>query len=239
MKRHLAAGLTAAALLAGCPPAFAGSTMFTTFAGVVTVPVTSLREARFHTVIRQEHDFSCGSAALATLLTYHYGHPVSEDTVFNSMFEVGDRHTIEKFGFSLADMQRYLAAIGIRSDGYRVSLDKVAQVGVPVITLISTHGYNHFVVIKGIKDGDVLVGDPAAGLRAIPRPKFEAMWQGIAFVIRDDIADGRKSFNRPDEWGVRRDAPAGTALDRQGLATFSTMLPQLFQFSESTTGTGF
>ncbi|RYF14189.1 MAG: peptidase C39, partial [Oxalobacteraceae bacterium] len=40
-----------------------------------TAPVTSLIGRRFETVVRQQYDFSCGSAALATLLRYHYDDP--------------------------------------------------------------------------------------------------------------------------------------------------------------------
>ncbi len=35
--------------------------------------VVSVKEARFTTTQRQQFDFSCGSAAVATLLTHHYG----------------------------------------------------------------------------------------------------------------------------------------------------------------------
>lgn len=222
--------LAAACLLGAAWPARAGEVAVSTSGGSFTVALTSLTEARFSKVIRQEHDFSCGSAALATLLTYHYDHPVSEDAVFAAMFEAGDQETIQRSGFSLADMQRYLAVLGYASDGFRVPLDKVAQAGVPAITLINTHGYNHFVVVKGVKDGDVLVGDPAAGLRTIPVAEFEGMAQGIVFVIRDDLGIGHDHFNQPGEWMVRRKAPFGTALDRQGLSTWSTMLPGLHEF---------
>lgn len=231
-RRRLAA-LTAACLLLGMTAehaATAGEATIDAPGGLFSVHLTSLRESRFYSVIRQQHDFSCGSAALATLLTYHYDHPVSEETVFNDMFNVGDRAAIERSGFSLADMQRYLASIGYPSEGYNIPLSKVAEAGIPAITLINTKGYNHFVVIKGIKDGDVLVGDPAAGLRAVPIAEFEAMWKGIVFVIRDDITLAQLNFNRPEEWMVRRRAPSGTALDRQGLASFSLVLPGLREF---------
>lgn len=219
-----------AAVLMWAASANAGEMRVNTAGGTAHVAVTSLKEARFKSVVRQQYDFSCGSAALATLLTYHYGRPLSEEDAFRSMFAVGDQQVIQKYGFSLADMQRYLTSLGLRSDGFKVGLDKYLQVGVPAITLISTKGYNHFVVIKGMKGGDILVGDPALGLKSIPRPEFEAMWQGIVFVIRDDLASGRQAFNRDDEWAVKRTAPFGTALNRRGLATFSVALPGLFEF---------
>ena len=36
------------------------------------MPVTSLIGRRFETVVRQQYDFSCGSAALATFFFYDY-----------------------------------------------------------------------------------------------------------------------------------------------------------------------
>lgn len=230
MTARTLAAIATLALAWTVAPAQAGDAMLTIGGGTVTVPVVSLKEARFKSVIRQEHDFSCGSAALATLLTHHYGRATSEREAFETMFATGDQETIQRFGFSLLDMKRYLASLGYRAEGYRASLDKLAQAGVPAVTLINTKGYNHFVVIKGVRDDAVLVGDPALGLKAIPRAEFEAMWQGVMFVVHTDIQRGRDHFNNPEEWGVRRKAPYGTALSRNGLATFSTVLPGLFQF---------
>ncbi len=42
-------------------------------------------------------------------------------------------------------------------------LEKLDNEGVPAIVLINERGYHHFVVVKGYKNGRVLVGDPARG----------------------------------------------------------------------------
>ncbi|CAA7623927.1 C39 family peptidase [Magnetospirillum sp. UT-4] len=223
----------AAALLILAAPAFpakAGEVGFALPSGNLGVSVASLREARFRGVVRQERDYSCGSAAVATLLTHHYRRPITEAEVFTAMYAAGDQETIRRQGFSLLDMQRYLATLGLKADGYRVGLDKLIDVGVPAITLITIRGYSHFVVIKGVEGGDVLVGDPAMGVRAVPRAEFESQWQGVLFVVRDDIDIGRMLFNRPADWAVRRKAPFGTALSRQGLSTLWVALPGLFEF---------
>lgn len=232
MTMRIPAALAAAILLGGlaAPSARSGEAGIVTAGGYASVAVTSLKEARFKSVVRQQRDFSCGSAAIATLLTYHYGRPIGEEEAFRSMFAVGNQQAIQKYGFSLADMQTYLRTLGLKSDGFRVPLEKYTKVGVPAITLINTKGYNHFVVIKGIKGGDVLVGDPAMGLKAIPIAEFQSMWQGIVFVIRDEVDTARDAFNRSNEWAVRRKAPFGTALTRRGLSTFSVALPGLFEF---------
>src|SRR3546814_3267954 len=59
----------------------------------------------FRSVIRQRYDFSCGSAALVTLLTYHYGAPASEAMPFPARWETGDREAIRKVGFSMLAMK--------------------------------------------------------------------------------------------------------------------------------------
>src|SRR4051812_30029468 len=144
--------------------------------GAYSVPVTTLKEARYSTMIRQQYDFSCGSAALSTLLTYHYRFPVTEQAGFEEMFAHGEQDKIRQQGFSLLDMKRYLGAHGFEGDGFEASLDKLAEAKIPAIVLINDHGYNHFVVIKGLRDQRVLIGDPSGGTRAMSQKAFEALW---------------------------------------------------------------
>jgi predicted double-glycine peptidase len=99
--------------------------------------VHSMKELRFRSTTHQQYDFSCGSAALATLLTYHYGYPVSETTAFQAMWEHGDQAKIRREGFSLLDMQRYLAEIGFKADGFTVPLQKLVDSKLPAIVLIT------------------------------------------------------------------------------------------------------
>lgn len=211
-------------------PAAAGGITLTPAGLYFTVPVTSVKEARFESVIKQQYDFSCGSAALATLLTYHYGRPTTEQEVFKAMWEVGDQTKIQRLGFSLLDMKGYLENRGLKADGFKVGLDKLLKVGIPAIALIDTKGYKHFVLVKGLKGGDVLIGDPALGMNVKTRAEFEAMWNGIVFVVRDDIKIARENFNDDKEWQVRANAPFGTALTRQGLANFTLLLPGRNEF---------
>lgn len=208
--------------LACVPAALAGDVqVFSAGSFQTSVPVKSFKEKLFDEIIRQQYDFSCGSAALATLLYYHYYRDVTEKTVMKSMYETGDQQKILKEGFSLLDMKRYLASIGLDADGYRVPLEKLEGVGVPSIALINHNGYLHFVVIKGVYENEVLLGDPALGIRKMKRPEFEAMWNGVAFVIKSELADARGTFNVADSWHIRPSADLGQALSREALSTFT------------------
>lgn len=181
-----------------------------------SVHVTSLKEARFRQTIHQQYDFSCGSAAVATLLTYQYGTPVDEKTAFAEMYNRGDRAKINREGFSLLDIKRFLASLGFAADGFEVPLDKLSDEGLPAIALVVTRGYHHFVVVKGMRDGRVLLGDPATGLHSMARSRFEAMWPShLLFVIHNhrELAH----FNDVVDWAAAPMAPLSGGIDRRGL----------------------
>jgi uncharacterized protein len=186
--------------------------------------LTTFQELKYRTVIRQKYDFSCGSAALATLLSYHYGIPTKETAVFSDMWEHGDKEKIEHDGFSMLDMQEYLARQGLQSNGYRSTLSRVLQANVPGLVLLNFNGYMHFVVIEGMKDGRVLVADPALGTRALSTEDFEKDWNGIFFVVLNDPQKARETFNQEADWAAQPRAPLGLA---QNGANLSNMLLSL------------
>ena len=140
-------------------------------------------------------------------MAYHYGDAVTEARCFSTCTSEGTRPKIQREGFSLLDIKLYLESHGYTADGFETSLDKLAEVGVPAIVLISDNGYHHFVVVKGVQAGKVLVGDPSMGSRIISRPEFEKLWSnGIVFVITNkrDLAD----FQRQCRVG-HRNGPVG------------------------------
>ncbi len=206
------ARLSVLLLLSGCAAQTAGPTRFVAGGGPVgtyELSVRSVVDRRFTGVIRQRYDFSCGSAALATLLRYHYDFDVAEDTAFRGMWAHGDRDQIRRLGFSLLDMKRWLGSRGIDANGYKVSLDRIAQTGVPGIALIAIKNYRHFVVVKGINRTEVLLGDPSSGVTVMPIAKFQAAWNGIYFVLGDDQTLAKSRFNEGRQWSAYSRAPVG------------------------------
>ena len=228
---HVIARLIALIVLAQVPSAWAGSVWLPGVAGVSNVNARSLQEAKFAQVVRQQYDFSCGSAALATLLTFHYGRKTDEQTAFSAMFAVGNKEKIAEAGFSLLDMKSYLESIGYDADGYVASLDTLENAGVPAIALINYRGYRHFVVIKGMQGGEVLIGDPALGIKVMARAAFETLWDnGVLFIIKNKPEVGQQSFNQSTEWNLLARAPLGTALPADSLAQLTVALPGFGEF---------
>lgn len=213
------------ALLGGVGAAPAQLTRFPSIGfGEFSAPVTSIQEARWTRTLLQKYDFSCGSAALATLLTHHYGYPVSEQLVFEEMYSHGDQDKIQREGFSLLDMKRVLAVHGFEADGFEQPLDKLNEARIPAIVLINENGYHHFVVVKGIQVDRVLIGDPARGTRAVPRQVFEANWQNrVLFVVHNRMDTAR--FNLQADWRVAQRAPVGDGFNRNG--SVGVALPRL------------
>lgn len=202
--------------------------------GVLTVPSQSYAELKFRDVVRQRFDFSCGSAAVATLLTYEYLRPTTETAAFQYMYKTGDKKKIQKHGFSLLDIKRYLSSLGYKSDGYRLSLDKLMELRLPAIVLIEVNGYKHFVVVKGVSTQNVLIGDPAMGLRMDSRKHFLTLWKnGIVFVIHEgpDILITRKTFNNPQDWNiVNISVPSNIVQNNLPLSTQLLVVPGPNQF---------
>ena len=192
------------------------------------VNVTTMRDIPFRTVVRQQYDYSCGSAALATLLHHHYNRPVTEGQIFKAMYEVGDQEKIRKVGFSLLDMKTYLESQGFKADGYRVSIEQLEKLRTPSITVVQVGTYKHFVVIKGAKDGKILVGDPAQGLVTYSRKEFADMWNGVIFRI-NNVPPQNVAYNREAEWRPWAVAPLDEPLSDESLAHFTRNWRPIYQ----------
>ncbi|MEX0604718.1 MAG: C39 family peptidase [Marinobacter sp.] len=188
--------------------AFAGSVMVPGIGGDVRVTVSSFADRRFDSVMRQQYDFSCGSAAVASLLSYHYGDQVTEADVFREMLALADEEKVRLQGFSMLDMKNYLQSRGYQADGFRMPLPGLKEeVRLPMIVLLNIDGFRHFVLIKGISDEEVLIGDPARGLKVYSYQTFKGYWDGTAFIIRSHLEQGRDSFLGDGHWPQVARAP--------------------------------
>lgn len=185
--------------------------------GSYAVPVRTLQQIKQAGTLIQQYDFSCGSAAVATLLTHQYGRPTTEREVFEHMYAHGDQAKIRREGFSLLDMKRFLQTRGFEADGFRQPLEKLRDEGLPAIALITENGYHHFVVVKGLDRDRVLIGDPASGTRAVPRATFDAQWQQkLLFVVHNRMELAR--FNQAADWRAAPSAPLASGLIRDAFA---------------------
>jgi predicted double-glycine peptidase len=153
-------------------------------------PLKTWKAMRDEGVVRQAYDFSCGSAALATLLEAA-GDSTDEREILRTVFEGLDAEARAKTmtdGLTLLDLQRASRELGYRAEGYRVEPEILSRLDRPVIVYIEPYGYRHFAVLRGIRGDRVFLADPARGNVRMPIWRFLDMWQdadgrGVLFVV--------------------------------------------------------
>ncbi|MFH0809887.1 MAG: C39 family peptidase [Pseudomonadota bacterium] len=168
--------------------------------------VLSLKEARTVGIVTQQHDYSCGAAAVATLLTYHFGRLTTEEEVLDVMARTGSAELIKEKGFSLLDMKRFLDAIKYQSAGFKFTVEQLSSLKVPGIILIDTMTYQHFVVLKGVRDGLAFLADPALGNRAMRLEELQQAWNGVFLAALGQKKDDSQGFQlwKPEVRGLSR-----------------------------------
>jgi predicted double-glycine peptidase len=149
------------------------------------IVVKPLSSTQFRGVVHQAYDYSCGSAALTTLLNGYMAQNKNEREVMDGMLKYGEYDRIvERRSFSLLDMKRYVNAIGFDSNGYRGTFHDLETLDKPAIVPIAYAGFKHFVVFKAVKDGHVFVADPALGNISFTVKHFQEVWDSdIMFII--------------------------------------------------------
>jgi len=146
---------------------------------MVTKKIVSIRERKYVNIIRQKTDFSCGAAALATLLKYVFGFNVTENKVIAGLSKITDPKIVRRKGFSLLDLKNYAESFGINGFGVKVKLRHLRQLAVPVIVLLDIKGYSHFVVLKKVDQKFAYLADPALGNHVMEVKAFKKSWNGI------------------------------------------------------------
>ena len=139
--------------------------------------IEPLSELKFRNIERQSYDYSCGSAALVTLLNGYLGLDLTEQQAMEGMLRHGQRdRIIARRGFSMLDMKRYVESLGVKAAGFRGSVDDLADLAAPVIVPIDYGGFKHFVVFRGVRGNKVFLADPSSGFIVLSVYEFENHW---------------------------------------------------------------
>ena len=143
--------------------------------------VVSLLETRHDRVVLQHWDLSCGAAALATILKYEYGQPVTERQIAVELLQrkeylVNPSLVRVRQGYSLLDLQRvaeqrHLQGLGLGNLTLRDLMERA-----PIIVHVRFLGYHHFVGFRGVYLGQVVLADPAWGNRTMLIGDFVRAW---------------------------------------------------------------
>lgn len=183
-------------------------------------PVLSMQEGRYLNMVRQHTDYSCGAAALATILRYAYHLDVDETQVIQGMMGVADQDLVRQRGFSMLDIKHYVESLGMRGRGYRVDEARLHTLRVPGLVLMDVRGFRHFVVLKQVRGGVAELADPMLGNRQMALADFIKTWPSHAvFVVIGNDFDRNTALLQPT-----RKPSARELFARQGPITDAELL---------------
>lgn len=189
----------------------------------------TLKELRDVHLVRQQLDFSCGAAALATLMSYYYGEQTSEQELLDLLDIQIEKLTPEQIarkkrsGFSLLDLKNVAQQKGYRGAGFQLSLAQLRQLVAPVIVYLHPSDYHHFAVLRGIAGDRVFLADPSRGNLRMSTARFLSEYGGVAFVLgkpgEEDILTYPLALAWPDDYAEPELRTVVHRFDRLGAFT--------------------
>lgn len=155
----------------------------------VANPIRPYRELRYEGVIGQTSYYTCGPAAVATLLSHYYGQPTAESEILELSEKAmeGSGKSPEERGVTALALRQALAAKGIQARGMRLTLTSLADYfrkgGLPVV-LHLTKPQMHYVLAVGMVGDWVILADPSWGRRIQPLSALvnEQGFSGVTLV---------------------------------------------------------
>ncbi|MDQ1340842.1 MAG: uncharacterized protein QG567_2000 [Campylobacterota bacterium] len=155
----------------------------------VSPKIKSWIEFKNENLIRQEYDYSCGSAALATIMRYFYDQNISEKIVLEDILvskgigsEAKQELEEQDFALSFFDLARFAGNKNFKGIGLALDRDSLKELKLPVILFVKIRKNEHFTVYKGMDGRYVYLADPSFGNIAISHAKFDEM-----FYQRNDL----------------------------------------------------
>lgn len=140
----------------------------------------SWKEIRDYEVVKQQYDYSCGIASLATLLDNLYGENFTEADLLKELkelknFKENDKNPEQKYSF--LDLKKIANQKGYKASGLALDFDNLKKLKIPVIVYIKPKGVDHFSVLKKIDGENVYLADPTWGNSKIRQEKFIEIWK--------------------------------------------------------------
>ncbi len=136
----------------------------------IRIPIQSWKTLRDARIVKQDLDYSCSAASLATLLNEFYGQSVTEEALLKAM-DKGDLRA------SFEDMQKALPQFGFKAQGFAASYEQLMRLKAPVVVYLKHRKDDHFSVLRGINESTVWLADPSLGNRTYSKEQFLEMWQ--------------------------------------------------------------
>lgn len=126
-------------------------------------------DLRYTDLIRQEYDYSCGPASLATIARYFYGLQITEIDVLQ-IINTGKPATFSDLSYAAEQLGFKTMAIG-------ANMEHIENLKVPAIVHLNQNGIDHFSVIRGVSSEWIWLADSSWGNRKMKRHEFLSLWK--------------------------------------------------------------
>ncbi len=157
-------------------------------AGAIRVrrPLQSWKAIREKGIVMQSYDFSCGSAALATLMRYYFQDDVTERDVLENMLEALSDDEVrqrQEDGLTMLDLKQCAERMGYQAVGVKLEPAVLPDLQGPILIHLQREGYKHFAVLRGVRGDRVYVADPSSGHVRLTLSRFLRQWTNVALVL--------------------------------------------------------
>ncbi|MHB1128108.1 MAG: peptidase domain-containing ABC transporter [Bacillota bacterium] len=141
-------------------------------------------------VLLQQNEMDCGAASLAMICSY-YGLNIG----INRLREMAN---VTRAGATLYSLAEAAEGLGFQTRGLRTDLKGLGESGLPAIA--HWEGY-HYIVITKVTEKQVIVADPAVGIRKLSKEEFVRGWGGILLTLTPtaalkEVEPSRSTFAR-------------------------------------------
>ena len=141
------------------------------------------------TLTRQQAGFDCGSASLATLLSFYTDRAVEPDDLVRSQsFTTDEWQRVRREGFSLSQLADMAAALKVKPSVTWLPSRALLSVPLPVLVYLRLPTGPHFSVLTGIAGQRVTLADPTQGALMWTLNQFLRAWapdgQGLLLSVK-------------------------------------------------------
>ena len=177
-------------------------------------------------VILQADRSECGLACLAMVAAAHGRHDTLRE--YRLKFPPSQR------GMTLHQLRACASEMGFECRAVRVELEELSQLRTPAILHWE---FDHFVVLKAIRNGRAIIADPAFGMRRLAQSEVSRRFTGVAMELVPTPAFAPKK--KADTVSLSTFFPAFGRLGRPlavtfamtlGLQAFALLMPLSTQF---------
>ncbi len=162
-------------------------------------------------MVMQMDELECGAASLAMMMGYY--------KKWIPLEQLREDCGVSRDGVNAGSIMRTAEHYGFKVEGYSFEPEVLWQMD--ILPCIVHWNFNHFVVLKGIKNGKVYLNDPAEGSIVLTEKEFDEGFTGVCITVEpgEDFAPSGKPKNIL-KFVVNRLTGTGPAILFVGFTTF-------------------